>query len=182
MHGMQEVGGSIPPGSTTISSASPSSRGPGHRPFTAVTGVRIPLGTPQPTPRARWDAEAGREACFFSFSPPCYLISSPRDYIRPANRRPQAANRRTALSSWCQQLWRWLLLAPSDRIGPSCYRIVSPSDRIGPSCCRIVSACSSEPSVRSLQQPANGRPTVFRCATLSVSKCIAPWSCRQSSA
>ena len=25
---------------------SPSSRGPGHRPFTAVTGVRIPLGTP----------------------------------------------------------------------------------------------------------------------------------------
>src|SRR3984893_12730523 len=26
--------------------ASPSSRGPGHRPFTAVTGVRIPLGTP----------------------------------------------------------------------------------------------------------------------------------------
>src|SRR5688572_28515665 len=27
-------------------SASPSSRGPGHRPFTAVTGVRIPLDTP----------------------------------------------------------------------------------------------------------------------------------------
>ena len=26
--------------------AAPSSRGPGHRPFTAVTGVRIPLGTP----------------------------------------------------------------------------------------------------------------------------------------
>src|SRR6266446_10349209 len=26
--------------------ASPSSRGLGHRPFTAVTGVRIPLGTP----------------------------------------------------------------------------------------------------------------------------------------
>ncbi len=25
---------------------SPSSRGLGHRPFTAVTGVRIPLGTP----------------------------------------------------------------------------------------------------------------------------------------
>src|SRR5262245_49693961 len=43
---MQEVGGSIPPGSTKISIASPSSRGPGHRPFTAVTGVRIPLGTP----------------------------------------------------------------------------------------------------------------------------------------
>ena len=49
LHGMQEVGGSIPPGSTTIALAvrlSPSSRGPGHRPFTAVTGVRIPLGTP----------------------------------------------------------------------------------------------------------------------------------------
>jgi hypothetical protein len=27
-------------------SASPSSSGPGHRPFTAVTGVRTPLGTP----------------------------------------------------------------------------------------------------------------------------------------
>src|SRR6185312_13778712 len=26
--------------------SSPSSRGLGHRPFTAVTGVRIPLGTP----------------------------------------------------------------------------------------------------------------------------------------
>src|SRR2546429_8186485 len=33
-----------PPGGSTA--ASPSSRGPGHRPFTAVTGVRIPLGTP----------------------------------------------------------------------------------------------------------------------------------------
>src|SRR5579864_79849 len=47
---MQEVGGSIPPSSTTIkgptAAGSPSSRGPGHRPFTAVTGVRIPLGTP----------------------------------------------------------------------------------------------------------------------------------------
>jgi hypothetical protein len=31
---------------TTVPGASPSSRGPGHRPFTAVTGVRIPLGTP----------------------------------------------------------------------------------------------------------------------------------------
>src|SRR5215475_10200327 len=28
------------------SAVSPSSRGLGHRPFTAVTGVRIPLGTP----------------------------------------------------------------------------------------------------------------------------------------
>src|SRR5690242_233631 len=46
---MQEVGGSIPPSSTnprTDSQLSPSSRGLGHRPFTAVTGVRIPLGTP----------------------------------------------------------------------------------------------------------------------------------------
>ena len=31
---------------TLCFSASPSSRGLGHRPFTAVTGVRIPLGTP----------------------------------------------------------------------------------------------------------------------------------------
>ncbi len=47
LHGMQEVGGSIPPGSTTRQiPTSPSSRGLGHRPFTAVTGVRIPLGTP----------------------------------------------------------------------------------------------------------------------------------------
>jgi hypothetical protein len=49
LHGMQEVGGSIPPGSTILAtefSASPSSRGLGHCPFTAATGVRIPLGTP----------------------------------------------------------------------------------------------------------------------------------------
>ena len=54
LHGMQEVGGSIPPSSTILS---PSSRGLGHRPFTAVTGVRIPLGTPfyaaQPRQRLR---------------------------------------------------------------------------------------------------------------------------------
>ena len=42
LRGTQEVGGSIPPSSNV----SPSSRGLGHRPFTAVTGVRIPLGTP----------------------------------------------------------------------------------------------------------------------------------------
>ena len=42
LHGMQEVGGSIPPSS---SNKSPSSRGLGHCPFTAATGVRIPLGT-----------------------------------------------------------------------------------------------------------------------------------------
>ena len=61
LHGMQEVGGSIPPGSTTIRctfrctgravtnnwfTASPSSRGLGHYPFTVATGVRIPVGTP----------------------------------------------------------------------------------------------------------------------------------------
>ena len=57
LHGMQEVGGSIPPGSTTFSAtgprepqdrftASPSSRGLGHYPFTVATGVRIPVGTP----------------------------------------------------------------------------------------------------------------------------------------
>ena len=51
LHGMQEVGGSIPPSSTKFLilkvCVSPSSRGLGHRPFTAVTGVRIPVGTPR---------------------------------------------------------------------------------------------------------------------------------------
>jgi Domain of unknown function (DUF1989) len=52
---MQEVGGSIPPGSTRPDRAidclrrlSPSSRGLGHHPFTVRTGVRIPVGTPHP--------------------------------------------------------------------------------------------------------------------------------------
>ena len=43
LHGMQEVVGSIPT-SSTIKSLS--SRGLGHCPFTAATGVRIPVGTP----------------------------------------------------------------------------------------------------------------------------------------
>src|SRR6185436_11322921 len=51
LHGMQEVSGSIPLTSTNQqhpegNTQSPSSRGLGHRPFTAVTGVRIPVGTP----------------------------------------------------------------------------------------------------------------------------------------
>ena len=51
LHGMQEVSGSIPLTSTKkfeVSEVpkSPSSRGLGHRPFTAITGVRIPVGTP----------------------------------------------------------------------------------------------------------------------------------------
>ena len=47
LHGMQEVSGSIPLTSTKQSCiGSPSSRGLGHRPFTAITGVRIPVGTP----------------------------------------------------------------------------------------------------------------------------------------
>src|SRR5207247_11197710 len=49
LHGMQEVSGSIPLTSTnpeSLQQKSPSSRGLGHRPFTAVTGVRIPVGTP----------------------------------------------------------------------------------------------------------------------------------------
>ena len=51
LHGMQEVSGSIPLTSTRRKSLllytwSLSSRGLGHRPFTAVTGVRIPVGTP----------------------------------------------------------------------------------------------------------------------------------------
>ena len=51
-NGIVEVAGSIPAGSTTSRfrcfASSPSSRGLGHRPFTAVTGVRIPMGTPLP--------------------------------------------------------------------------------------------------------------------------------------
>ncbi len=43
LHGMQEAVGSIPT-SSTIKSLS--SRGLGHCPFTAATGVRIPVGTP----------------------------------------------------------------------------------------------------------------------------------------
>lgn len=54
----------------TVFSASPSSRGPGHRPFTAVTGVRIPLGTPYTLPS---DSEEGRKTPvnpgFFRFRP-----------------------------------------------------------------------------------------------------------------
>ncbi len=49
LHGMQEVSGSIPLISTKtmlLDPTSPSSRGLGHDPFTVVTGVRIPLGTP----------------------------------------------------------------------------------------------------------------------------------------
>src|SRR4249919_260516 len=47
-NGIVEVAGSIPAGSTTslARNTSPSSRGPGHYPFTVATGVRIPLGTP----------------------------------------------------------------------------------------------------------------------------------------
>ena len=33
------------PRKTYYNLKSPSSRGPGHRPFTAATGVRLPLGT-----------------------------------------------------------------------------------------------------------------------------------------
>ena len=63
LHGMQEVSGSIPLGSTIyqtlglsgqmqVLKTSPSSRGLGHYPFTVATGVRIPVGTPlQPLAR-----------------------------------------------------------------------------------------------------------------------------------
>ena len=49
---MQEVSGSIP--LTSTRKRTPSSRGLGHRPFTAVTGVRIPVGSPNKMPPARW--------------------------------------------------------------------------------------------------------------------------------
>ncbi len=63
--GSVEVGGSIPPGSTNnrnVLFPSPSSRGLGHRPFTAVTGVRLPLGTPDKS------MAYGFESRFFMFS------------------------------------------------------------------------------------------------------------------
>src|SRR6476620_256506 len=54
LHGMQEVAGSIPAGSTNKIAGkpllSPSSRGLGHYPFTVATGVRIPVGTPNKKP------------------------------------------------------------------------------------------------------------------------------------
>jgi hypothetical protein len=46
--------------------ASPSSRGLGHRPFTAVTGVRIPLGTPFILPESSWEGRANRTTVRFS--------------------------------------------------------------------------------------------------------------------
>ena len=59
LHGMQEVIGSIPFTSTNrICSKSPSSRGLGHRPFTAITRVRISVGTPD-------NRKAAREGGFF---------------------------------------------------------------------------------------------------------------------
>src|SRR5581483_4584700 len=42
-----------PTGRYKPAAPSPSSRGLGHRPFTAVTGVRIPLGTPLPSKREK---------------------------------------------------------------------------------------------------------------------------------
>ena len=64
LHGMQEVAGSIPAGSTNFGqtglsgsptkSASPSSRGLGHYPFTVATGVRIPVGTPSLSRTRAW--------------------------------------------------------------------------------------------------------------------------------
>src|SRR6187200_3286546 len=61
LHGMQEVDGSIPSGSTrtkarsrsAVDFSSPSSRGLGHNPFTVATGVRIPVGTPLRRERSR---------------------------------------------------------------------------------------------------------------------------------
>ncbi len=92
---MQEVGGSIPPGSTICWKAwklsspvrsiqglkpsgfppgqygpdhlSPSSRGLGHCPFTAATGVRIPLGTPSKSPENQAVTTRAAQAAFFVF-------------------------------------------------------------------------------------------------------------------
>ena len=69
LHGMQEVSGSIPLTSTTVVEwmrpkvLTLSSRGLGHHPFTVSTGVRIPVETPDKTPR-------NRVAFFFSAAMP----------------------------------------------------------------------------------------------------------------
>src|SRR5215469_11727512 len=68
---------------------SPSSRGPGHRPFTAVTGVRIPLGTPP----------SGNSILrqFIDFAVFDHASALPLSGKRPA--RPPRSRRTTDLSS-----------------------------------------------------------------------------------
>src|SRR3954469_18609839 len=67
-NGIVEVAGSIPAGSTNrlpsnaACNTSPSSRGPGHYPFTVATGVRIPLGTPR-----QWMKKPAPAGFFVSF-------------------------------------------------------------------------------------------------------------------
>src|SRR4029079_2080600 len=68
--------------------ASPSSRGPGHRPFTAVTGVRIPLGTPIP-----------------SFSRGILMTLMERITIEPGKRSGQPCIRGLRITVWDVLNW-----------------------------------------------------------------------------
>ncbi len=75
---MQEVSGSNPLISTrTNFPGSPSSRGLGHRPFTAATGVRIPLGMPS-LAKAKRRQFAPAEFAFLRFPPAAAL--SPAEF------------------------------------------------------------------------------------------------------
>ena len=62
-NGIVEVGGSIPPGSTSFLSRPHRLVGLGHRPFTPATGVRIPLGTPFDTDRPVSNARRFDDDC-----------------------------------------------------------------------------------------------------------------------
>ena len=93
---MQEVSGSNPLISTRQNHpGSPSSRGLGHRPFTAATGVRIPLGMPffkacfcgRHFPRfifckCRHGAKNSRAFAFWNL---CYNLSAYRNRRTPSS-------------------------------------------------------------------------------------------------
>ena len=68
----------LPP-PTAVKTRSPSSRGLGHRPFTAVTGVRIPVGTPDTARRATHGSQAGgmKPAAVSSFGVVVQLVRIP---------------------------------------------------------------------------------------------------------
>ena len=93
LHGMQEVSGSIPL-SSTKNSGSPSSRGPGHDPFTVGTAVRIRLGTP--TESARYGVSGGL-FCYLTerrtpFLAPRVSCKRGFEFLRQRKNRPIAVN------------------------------------------------------------------------------------------
>ena len=85
--------------------ASPSSRGLGHRPFTAVTGVRIPLGTPYILPASSQEGRANRTTVRFSYEHRSGLFRSlPMEYAHLGGTSPfviclRAATRRSRAPS-----------------------------------------------------------------------------------